>query len=226
MRRVLAGLSVLLLAVGAFMLWQRAPDAARSQSGTGTSAAAANGDTRDALADGAKTRSGTDLLRAEEPQPALADTSTATQDPSPAAAAEMAFLTGKSIDGDTAMRVIGGKDFDLILQKVARQAESDGLNKSRAYKENFKDYLREADPGFAVRDVACGSHVCMASASNTHLSDAQFSTAVQAMAGSVDAPMYSTVMQTLPDPAVPGAYQYRLIFTTDPSMAAITMRSP
>lgn len=226
MRRVLAGLSVLLLAVGAFLLWQRSPVAARSQPGSGASAAAADSDIRDALAAGANTRSGTDLLGAEETQPGRADTFSATRGRPPEAAAEMAFLTGKSIDGDTAMRVIGGKDFDLILQKVARQAESDGLNKSRAYKENFRDYLREADPGFAVRDVACGSHVCMASVSNTHLSDAQFSTAVQAMAGSVDAPMYSTVMQTLPDPAVPGAYQYRLIFTTDPSMAAITMRSP
>lgn len=226
MRRVLVGLSVLLLAVGAFMLWQRPPVAARSQPGSGASAAAAKGEAHGALGASAKMRSGTDLPGAEETPPDIADASPATQDRPPAAAAEMAFLTGKSIDGDTAMRVIGGKDFDLILQKVARQAESDGLNKSRAYKENFKDYLREADPGFAVRDVACGSHVCMASASNTHLSDAQFSTAVQAMAGSVDAPMYSTVMQTLPDPAVPGTYQYRLIFTTDPRMAAITMRSP
>ncbi|MBB4127131.1 hypothetical protein GGR77_002445 [Xanthomonas translucens] len=226
MRRVLAGLSVLLLAVGAFMLWQRPPDAVRSQPDTVASAAAAEGEARDARAAGAKAHSGTDPLRAEETSPDIAETFPTPQDRPPAAAAEMAFLTGKSIDGDTAMRVIGGKDFDLILQKVASQAESDGVAKSRAYKRNFRDYLREADPGFAVKDVACGTHVCMASASNTHPSDAQFSTAVQAMGGAVDTPMYSIVMQTLPDPAVPGAYVHRLIFTTDPNMASISVRSP
>ncbi|WP_369915716.1 hypothetical protein AB8810_04815 [Xanthomonas sp. NCPPB 3005] len=223
MRRVLAGLSVLVLAVGAFMLWQRSPVAARSQPGTG--AAAAMGDARDARAVGADTRSGTDVLRAEETSPTVADTFPATQGRQPAPLAEMAFLRGKAIDGGMAMRVIGSRDFDLILQKLARQAESDGLAKSRVYKDNFRDYLSEADPGFAVKDVACGAHVCMASASNTRPSDAQFSTAVQAMAGARDARMYSTVTQTLPDPDVPGAYLYRIIFTTDPSLAAITMPS-
>ena len=224
MRRVFAGLSVLLLAVGAFMLWQRPPAAARPQPGT-VASAATEGEARDARAAGAKAHSGTDPLRAEETPPDIAETFPTPQDRPPAAAAEMAFLTGKSIDGDTAMRVIGGKDFDLILQKLASQAESDGVAKSRAYKRNFRDYLREADPGFAVKDVACGTHVCMASASNTHPSDAQFSTAVQAMGGAVDTPMYSIVMQTLPDPAVPGAFLHRLIFTTDPSMASISVRS-
>jgi len=224
MRRVLAGLLVLVLAAGAFMLWQRPPVAVRAQSGTAASAAA-TGNARDALAAGPETRSGTDVLRAEQTSPAVADTFPATQGRQPATLAEMAFLRGKAIDGGMAMRVIGSRDFDLILQKVARQAESDGLAKSKAYKENFKDYLSEADSGFAVKDVACGAHVCMASASNTRLSDAQFSTAVQAMAGARDAPMYSTVMQTLPDPDVPGAYLYRIIFTTDPSLAAITMPS-
>lgn len=225
MRRVLAGLSVLVLAVGAFMLWQRSPGAARSQPGIGVSDAAAMGDARDARAAGADTRSGMDVLRAEETPPAVADTFPATQGRQSAPLAEMAFLRGKAVDGEMAMRVIGSRDFDLILQKVARQAESAGLARSRAYKENFRDYLGEADAGFAVKDVACGAHVCMASASNMRPSDAQFSTAVQAMAGSVDAPMYSIVMQTLPDPAVPGAYLYRLIFTTDPSMAAISVSS-
>ncbi|MCW0463926.1 hypothetical protein [Xanthomonas sacchari] len=222
MRRVFAGLSVLLLTVGAFMLWQRPPAATRSQPGTVASAAAAEGEAR---APGAKARSGTDLPGAEETSPDTTEAFPAPQDRPPAAAAEMAFLTGKSIDGDTAMHVIGDKDFDLILQKVASQAESDGMAKSRTYRRNFSDYLREADPGFALKDVACGTHVCMASASNAHLSDAQFSTAIQAMAGAVDTPMYSIVMQTLPDPAMPGAYLYRLIFTTDPSMASISMQS-
>lgn len=229
MRRVLAGLLVLILAVAAVVLWRR-PSAAAGLPGAGSAAAIAGAS--DAHAAAATPATAAERRSGGSAQTLAADDVAGTDQPpamplrGSAPLAEMAFLRGRAINGEMAGRVIGSRDFDLILQKLATQAESSGLAKARAYKNNFRDYLGETDPGFAVRDVACGAHVCMASASSTRPSDAQFSTAVQAMAGSVDAPMYSTVMQSLPNPDVPGAYLHRIIFTTDPSLAAISVSVP
>lgn len=220
MRKLIAVLFVLGLVLGGLLLWQRehTPVGAQPSSGSATSSDSVNAPAKKVAPIAANDEGGhaTDL---EERSPS-SEVAAIDRNRLPA---ETQFLTSKGLDSEAADRIAKSKDFDKILQQMARESKSEELVRSAAYKGNLRDYLGEVDPNFAVKDVACGEHVCLASASNKVDNRAGFSAAAMAMATSENAKMYSIVSQAVVDPDVPGSYLYRLVFTTDPDHASMTV---
>ena len=139
-------------------------------------------------------------------------------------AIENALVRGGALNGQAVDDLIKGQSFDQALRIFYREADAEATIKSDHYRIELAKNLNAAGDGLAIKDLACGASICMASFEDAGNHGATLIAATTALPE--DAPMSSAVFHALPDPARRGAFIQRLVFSSDPSVKATSIPLP
>jgi hypothetical protein len=132
-----------------------------------------------------------------------------------------ALIRGNSLNSTAADALITGENFDEALSALSRQSDAQALERSNRYRKELSENLDLANEGLAIRDLACGGSICMASIQDTGDHSLSLMTATTSMPE--DLPMSSAIFQTIPDPLRPGASIQRVIFSNNPQVRSISV---
>ena len=151
--------------------------------------------------------------------PAMPDTDDEQRPPPPrpASPTENRLLGVRGLRVDDQNNVLLNPRFAQIIDSLSREATAETLEKTGQFRARLEANL-QGDPRFRMQRIACGAHLCMATATGPVGEDEAFNSMVTAES---NGPKWYAIMPGSVEPQGDEAtVEYRVVFTIDPKFDA------
>jgi hypothetical protein len=132
-----------------------------------------------------------------------------------AAPAEAEFIDRTGMRAEQIQKLMQSRDFESLLERMLHESDSDSLAMTKLYHESLLKSLAK-DKRFALSQLACGARVCAAIVNSPIEDEVAFAEMIMNPADG--SKMYLAVMHLMPAGDGRQTPQYRIVFSTDPSL--------
>jgi len=136
---------------------------------------------------------------------------------------EAIFLSKEGLRGDRVESALQSPKFEMLLARIERESDAQGLANANRFREAWSTYLRAANPRYNVERIACTRSLCFAAISTPNMVDqAEFESVATTMAESAKHRIFALMAHRV-HPSDGGTWGYRVAFTVVPNRAGITV---
>ena len=136
---------------------------------------------------------------------------------------ESYVMANGGVSASRADRMLERPDFEQLIEKTTTASNASEMARANEYGTALSTAFKLAGLDDAITRLACGAKLCMASIATSSSDGEALLSAVAEVAELPGTTMYALNLRRIGDPAAPGQNRYRLIFTTDPAVAALVV---